>query len=231
MRLPGATEASRRRLLAVAALLLTSVFGVAMVAFRVVYSGSGEYQNLLWNLVLAWVPFVIALAIYDRHRRGVPPRRLVLPALVWLLFLPNAPYLVTDLKYLGEFDGAPMWFDVSLLMTFAWLGLLLGFLSLYLMQLVVERLAGPAASWSAALGVLALSGFGIYLGRFERWNSWDVVRDPLSLAGDLAVGLSDPLDYPRALGVTIALGAFLSLGYLVLYSFLRLAALEADERR
>jgi uncharacterized membrane protein len=79
--------------------------------------------------------------------------------------------------------------------------------------------------------VLALSGFGIYLGRFERWNSWDVVRDPLSLAGDLAVGLSDPLDYPRALGVTVAFGAFLSLGYLVLYSFLRLAAVEADERR
>jgi uncharacterized membrane protein len=231
MRPPEAMELSRRRILAVGALLLTSAFGVAMVAFRMAYSGTGEYRNLLWNLVLAWVPLVIALAVYDRHRRGVSPRRLALPALVWLLFLPNAPYLVTDLKYLGEIDGAPVWFDVTLLTTFAWLGLLLGFLSLYLMQAVVERLAGPAASWLAAVGVLALSGFGVYLGRFERWNSWDVVRDPLSLAGDLASGLSDPLDYPRALGVTIALGGFLSLGYLVLYSFLRLAAVEANERR
>jgi uncharacterized membrane protein len=228
MRPGAATEASRRRLLAVGALLLTSGFGVSMVAFRVAYTGTGEYRNLLWNLVLAWVPFVIALAVYDRHRRGVSPRRLVLPALVWLLFLPNAPYLVTDLEYLGEIGGAPVWFDVTLLTTFAWLGLLLGFLSLYLMQAVAERVAGTGASWLAALAVLGLSGFGIYLGRFERWNSWDVVRDPGTLAGALASGLSDPLDYPRALGVTIALGAFLSLGYLVLYSFMRLAALETD---
>ena len=231
MRLLGATEASRRRVLAVGALGLTSAFGVALVAFRVAYTGSGEYRNLLWNLVLAWVPFVVALAVYDRHRRGAPARRLALPALVWLLFLPNAPYLVTDLKYLGEIGGAPVWFDVTMLTTFAWVGLLLGFLSLYLMQTVVEQLFGLAASWLAALCVLTLSGFGIYLGRFERWNSWDVVRDPWSLAGDLASGVSDPLDYPRALGVTIALGAFLSLGYLVLYSFMRLAAVEADERR
>jgi uncharacterized membrane protein len=231
MRSGAATEASRRRLLAVGALLLTSMFGVALVAFRMAYSGTGEYRNLLWNLVLAWVPFLIALAVYDRHRRGVSPGRLALPALVWLLFLPNAPYLVTDLKYLGEIGGAPVWFDVTLLTTFAWLGLLLGFLSLYLMQAVAERVAGTGASWFAALAVLALSGFGIYLGRFERWNSWDVVRDPGTLAGALATGLSDPLDYPRALGVTIALGAFLSLGYLVLYSFPRLAALETDQRR
>jgi uncharacterized membrane protein len=81
------------------------------------------------------------------------------------------------------------------------------------------------------VSVLGLTGFGVYLGRFERWNSWDVVRDPATLAGDLWAGLSDPLSYSRPLAVTIALAAFLSLGYLVLYSFLRLAALEADERR
>jgi uncharacterized membrane protein len=231
MRLPGATEASRRRVLAVGALALTSGFGVALVAFRIAYTGSSEYRNLVWNLFLAWIPFLVALAVYDRHRRGVSVRRLALPAAVWLLFLPNAPYLVTDLKYLGEIGGAPEWFDVTMLATFAWVGLLLGFVSLYLMQTVGERAFGVAAGWVAAFGVLALSGFGIYLGRFERWNSWDVVRDPAAIAGALANGLSDPLDYPRALGVTIALGTFLSLGYLMLYSFLRLAAIEADDRR
>jgi uncharacterized membrane protein len=225
----GATEASRRRLLAVGALLLTSIFGVAMVAFRMAYSGTGEYRNLLWNLVLAWVPFVIALAVYDRHRRGVPPRRLALPALVWLLFLPNAPYLVTEYKFLGQSGGAPVWYDITLLTTFAWVGLLLGFASLYLMHTVAERLFGAAASWCAALVVLPLTGFGIYLGRFERWNSWDVVLDPVTIATSLGGGLADPLSHARTLAITIAMGAFLSLGYFVLYSFLRLAAVEADE--
>jgi uncharacterized membrane protein len=229
MRVRAGTEASRRRVLAVGALLLASGFGVAMVAVRGVYTGTGEYRNLLWNLVLAWVPFVVALAVYDRARHGVPPRRLALPALVWLLFLPNAPYLVTEFKYLAEIGGAPVWYDITLLTTFAWLGLLLGFGSLYLMHVVASRILGPVTGWIAVGSVLALTGFGVYLGRFERWNSWDVVRNPGSLAAELLSGLSNPLDYPRALAVTIALGAFLSLGYLVLYSFLRLAALEAED--
>ena len=225
------TEVSRRRALAVGALLLASAFGTAMVAVRVLYTGSGEYRNMLWNLVLAWVPFVVALEIYDRHRRGASPWRLALPAVVWLLFLPNAPYLITDFKYLAELDGAPVWYDAMLLMTFAWLGLLLGFGSLYLMHAVATRLAGTVAGWAGVVGVLGLTAFGVYLGRFHRWNSWDVVRDPTGLAGDLWSGAADPLAYPQTLAVTVALGAFLTLGYLVLYSFLRLAAVEASERQ
>jgi uncharacterized membrane protein len=231
MRLPLATEASRRRALAVGSLVLASAFGVALVTVRGLYTGTGEYRNMLWNLVLAWIPFVVALVVYDRHRRGAPPRHLVVPTLVWLLFLPNAPYLVTDFKYLAEIGGAPVWYDITLLTTFAWVGLLLGFGSLFLMHTVAARILGAAASWVAVAAVLGLTGFGVYLGRFERWNSWDVVRNPGTLAGDLWTGLSDPLSYPRPLAVTIALSAFLSLGYLGLYSFLRLAALETNERR
>jgi uncharacterized membrane protein len=231
MRLRGATEASRRRALAVGALLLASAFGTVMVGFRVAYTASGEYRNLVWNLALAWVPFVIALAVYDRHRRGTSPGRLALPALLWLLFLPNAPYLVTDFVYLPQFRGMPVWYDITLLTAFAWLGLLLGFVSLYLMHAVGERLFGAAASWAGVAAVLVLTGFGIYLGRFERWNSWDVLVDPASLGAQLWHGLLDPVSYPRPLGVTIALGSFLAFGYLVVYSVLRLAAVEGDERR
>ena len=218
-------------MLAIGALALASALAVALVAFRVARTGSGEYRNLVWNLVLAWIPFLVALAVYDRHGRGVSWRRLALPTAVWLLFLPNAPYLVTDLKYLNEIGGAPLWFDATMVTTFACIGLLLGFASLYLMQTAAERSFGVAASGLVAFGALALSGFGVYLGRFERWNSWDVIGNPTAIAADLAAGFSDPLDYPRALGVTIALGAFLSLAYLVLYGFLRLAAVGVDERR
>ena len=231
MRLRTGTEISRRRTLAVAALLLASAFATATVAVRTMYTGSGEYQNMIWNLVLAWVPFVVALEIYDRHRRGVSATSLALPAVVWLLFLPNAPYLVTDFKYLAELDGAPVWYDAMLLMTFAWLGLLLGFGSLYLMHAVAAKVVGTVAGWVGVACVLGLTAFGVYLGRFQRWNSWDVVRDPAGLAADLWSGATDPLAYPQTLAVTIAFGAFLALGYLVLYSFVRLAAVEASDRQ
>jgi uncharacterized membrane protein len=216
--------------MAFASLALASALGVAMVGVRILYTGTGEYRNMLWNLVLAWVPFVVALGVYDRHRRGASPIRLLLPAAVWLVFLPNAPYLVTDFKYLAELDGAPVWYDVTLLTTFAWVGLLLGFGSLYLMHSVAARAVGALGGWVTVGAVLGMTAFGVYLGRFERWNSWDVVRNPAGLGGDLWAGLTNPLAYPRTVAVTLALSAFLSLGYLVLYSFLRLAAVEADER-
>jgi uncharacterized membrane protein len=222
------TEASRRRLVAVGALLAASVFGAAMVTFRVVYTGSGEYRNLLWNLFLAWIPFAIALVVYDRDRRGTPPARLLVPALVWLLFLPNAPYLVTDFMYLAEFDGMPIWYDVTMLTTFAWTGLLLGFLSVYVMHDVARRALGTVASWLAIVAVLGLTSFGVFLGRIARWNSWDVVTNPGSLAADLARALADPVAHRGTIAVTIALAVFLSLAYLVLYSFLQLA--RASER-
>jgi uncharacterized membrane protein len=217
------SEASRRRLLAVGALLAASAFGASMVVFRVVYTGTGEYRNLVWNLFLAWIPFVLALVVYDRDRRGTRPARLLLPALVWLLFLPNAPYLVTDFKFLAEHGGMPVWYDVTMLTTFAWTGLLLGFLSLYLMHGVARRALGTVTSWIAVAAVLGLTSFGVFLGRIARWNSWDVVANPGDLAADLARALADPAAHRGTIAVTVALAGFLSLAYLALYSFLRLA--------
>jgi uncharacterized membrane protein len=223
MRPSQRSEASRRRLLAVGALLAASAFGVAMVAFRIAYTGTGEYRNLLWHLFLAWIPFLVALVVYDRDRRGTRPVRLLLPALVWLLFLPNAPYLVTEYKFLVEHRGMPVWYDVTMLTAFAWTGLLLGFLSLYLMHGVARRALGATSSWIAIAAVLGLTSFGVFLGRIARWNSWDVVANPGSLAADLVRALADPAAHRGTIAVTIALAGFLSLAYLVLYSFLRLA--------
>jgi uncharacterized membrane protein len=225
------TAASRRRTRAVGALVCASAFGTVLVAVRISYTWTGEYRNLVWNLVLAWVPLVLAIAVYDRHRRGSSARRLILPALIWLLFLPNAPYLLTDYKYLAELSNAPVWFDGILLTTFACTGLLLGFISLYLMQTVGRSLFGPAASWVGAVAVLGLMSFGVYLGRFERWNSWDVLRSPGAIGRDLLAGLADPLAYPRPIGMTVALGAFLTFAYLALYGVLGLATQGAGKTR
>jgi uncharacterized membrane protein len=115
----------------------------------------------------------------------------------------------------------PLWVDVVVIAAPAWTGLLLGFLSLYLVQSVVRDLAGPRVAWIAAIGVLGLASFGIYLGRVLRWNSWDVLADP-RLVFDLNGVLADP----RAIGMTVLLAGFLTTSYLVLYALMRLEGVE-----
>jgi uncharacterized membrane protein len=219
---------TKRRLGVFAALGGLSLLFVAMILVRQVYSGEPVHRWLAWNLFLAWVPLVLALVVYDGARRGMRLVPLLGFSALWLLFFPNAPYLVTDLKYVGEFHDVPLWYDVVLLSTGAWAGLALGFISLFLMHAVAQRLWGAVNAWLAVAVVIVLSSFGIFLGRFQRWNSWDVFTDPGPLANQLADGLTNPLDYPKALAVTAVFTAFLGSTYLVFYAFARLSNALGD---
>jgi uncharacterized membrane protein len=218
---------SRRRLATVLSLAALSAFVVVLLAARMTYSGSVTYGNLVWNLFLAWIPFVLAIAVYDGSRRGASRVSLLAGGGLWLLFFPNAPYIVTDLQWLRDWQGAPIWFDVVLVSTAAWTGLLLGFASLYLMQAVVRKAAGAVNAWLLALGVLALSSYGIYLGRFERWNSWDVFEQPGSVLAGVRDHVVDPS--PKQVAVTVLFTGFLTLTYAVFYSVVRLGATERAE--
>jgi uncharacterized membrane protein len=224
-------DTSRRRMAAVGSLLLCSGFAVALLVARVAYTESSQYRNLAWNLVLAWVPFLLALVVYERHRAGARPLALLAPGLVWLLFLPNAPYLLTDVFLIRFLGGVPIWFDVVLVTAFAWTGLLLGFVSLYLVHTVARTLLGTRVGWGLVLAAIALSSFGIYLGRFLRWNSWDFVVQPTVLAASIGDHLTDPLATSKLLGMTVLLTGFLTAGYLTLYGFLGLAVQDAREAR
>jgi uncharacterized membrane protein len=222
---------SDRRLATVASLLGLTLLVYAMVGVRVAYSGNDHYVALVWNLFLAWVPFVVALAVYAGFRRGAGRLPLAAGGALWLLFLPNAPYLVTDLGYLGEWRGAPLWYDVVLASGAAWAGLALGFLSLYLVHAVVRSLFGALNAWFFALGALALSSFGIYLGRFERWNSWDLFVRPRALLGDIWSGAMNPGAQVEAVAVTIAFTVFLAATYLVFYSFVSFSGSPSRDAR
>jgi uncharacterized membrane protein len=216
-----AAPLSTRRRAIYAALALLSLFSVALVATRYVYSREPLFGWLIWNLVLAWIPFVLSIVIYDRHRDGARLRSLVPLGALWLLFLPNAPYILTDFKHLAPDPAVPLWVDVVVFAAPAWTGMLLGFLSLYLVQSVVRQHVGPRVTWAAAVAVLGLSSFGIYLGRVLRWNSWDVLANPRSLA-DLGSVVVDP----RAIAMTVLLSGFLTLSYLVVYAFMRFEVIE-----
>jgi uncharacterized membrane protein len=215
------TSFSDRRLVVFGALVGLSGLVAGLVAFRVAYSHSFEDVPYLWNLFLAWIPFALALLIYDGHRRGARPVQLLGLGLLWLLFLPNAPYIVTDFKYLADMTGKTFLFEGLLIGTAASSGLLLGFMSLYLIQAIVRRAAGARYAWLFVFVALGLSSVGVYLGRVLRWNSWDVFVRPGSLFGELAGALVDPLAHPRPIAITILFTSFLLASYAIFYSLAR----------
>ena len=222
------TSFSDRRLAVLAALIGLSGLVAGLVAFRFAYSHSFEDVPFLWNLFLAWIPFALALLIYDRHRRGAGLAQVLALGLLWLLFLPNAPYIVTDFRYLTEMTGKAFWFEGLLIGTAAVTGLLLGFISVYLIQAIVRRVAGARYAWLFVFVALALSSVGVYLGRVLRWNSWDVFVRPGSLLAELARVLVDPLAHPRPIAITILFTSFLLASYAIFYSLARTSSLLGE---
>jgi uncharacterized membrane protein len=186
---------SSRQLGVIASLVFASLVCALLLGARIAYAWNGDYVGLAWNLFLAWLPLLIALLAYRFHRRSSRSSWALVGvcAFLWLLFLPNAPYLLTDIIRLRPRGNVPIWYDLILVIGFAWTGTLLGLASLYLMQQIVRRRAGTAVSWLFAVVVVALSGFGVYLGRFPRYNSWDLFTSPLELLGSVWEQVSHPL--------------------------------------
>jgi uncharacterized membrane protein len=178
---------------------------------------SGDFRFLVWNLILAWIPLLLALGLYDAYRRGRSLLWLSPALALWLLFLPNAPYIVTDFVHLSARSPAPLWFDGIELSAFAWTGMLLGFVSLYLVHAVLRGRFGVAPAWLAVLAVLALSSVGVYLGRVKRWNSWDLLTQPEQKLAELHARVADPAGLAQAFGVTAGVTVLLALAYLVFY--------------
>ena len=214
----------RQAIAALLALALASLLCASMIGARALYTKEIVFKPFLWNLFLAWVPLLAALPLYTLAARGI--RRPFLGfslAVIWFLFFPNAPYIVTDLVHLHARAGVPYWYDMLTIMSFALTGLFLGYLSLYLMQELVHSRIGRWTSWAFAFVMLALSAFGIYLGRFLRWNSWDVFTNPLETLGDAARMVLPPKD-PQLLGFSATFFAFSLVCYLIVYSFTHLHA-------
>jgi uncharacterized membrane protein len=201
-----------RRVLIITALMFWST---CLIALRVERTGSRYYLFLIWNLFLAGIPLVASTGLRLARRWRFP---LIIQAGCfgfWLLFLPNAPYILTDLLHLTASSPAPAWYDLALLLSCAGTGLLLGYLSLMDVHDIVAKNLGTAIGWALALSSLLLTGFAIYLGRFLRWNSWDVLTRP-SILFDMADGLLHPASHFRTFSVTLVYGILLGFGYITL---------------
>jgi uncharacterized membrane protein len=210
------------RFVVLAGLSLATALCVALELVRERYFGDVGFRFLLWNLTLAWIPVVVALVVYDGYRRGLPPASLTPAVLIWLLFLPNAPYIVTDFVHLGPPGRTPLWFDAVVISSFAWTGMLLGFVSLYLLHAVARHRFGARLGWTAALSALALTSVGVYMGRFLHWNSWDLVLRPGQRLAEIAPGFAQTTALVHASAVMILVTGLLAMTYLAFYALIGL---------
>jgi len=173
------------------ALIFCSVFSMALMLFRIVYTGHLLFVFLAWNLFLAFVPYVISKKM---AKASITNKwKFLLCVLVWLLFIPNAFYIITDLFHLDMNENVPLWYDLALLLSFAWSGLLFGILSVRQMEKLFEKNFNKKLDVLFILPVMALNGFGIYIGRYLRFNSWDVLTNPLQLINEIVYLFIHPL--------------------------------------
>jgi uncharacterized membrane protein len=204
-------------------LTITSVLCAMLIVLRAYQVEYVQFRFLLWNLFLAWLPLLVsmsALLLTRFARGGGLAFGLVLIGIAWLLLYPNAPYLTTDFIHLifspniARYDlyGLLLWYDLVLFFLFSWCGLILGYLSMRHFHSIVSHYLNAWLGWAFVLIVSFLGGFGIYLGRVVRLNSWDVLFSPFRLIE----GVLDGINAKSAI-FTILFGTLILIIYCTLY--------------
>lgn len=190
-------------------LTISGTFAIVLMAFRIGYTGSWLYTFLIWNLFLAGLPWVFSKMALSTKSRILKVGYYAL----WLLFLPNAPYVLTDLFHIKHSTAMPIWYDLMLVLAFAWTSLLSGIFSLRSVESQIRKSFGKYYAFAMTSTVMFLCSFGIYLGRFLRWNSWDILQQPGALAFDILHRFIHPFQHTRTWGVTVIMGVFLVIVY------------------
>jgi uncharacterized membrane protein len=196
--------------------LISCSFSVMLLCARVVATGYDTYVFLLWNLFLAFIPYAISYWLYSNIHVIENKLKLIAAVSAWLLFIPNSFYILTDLFHLDRIASAPKWFDLLLLLSFAWNGLLFGIVSLRKMETVLQVVSGKRFSLFIVFTVMWLNAFGIYIGRFLRYNSWDVITQPFSLFGEMLEIILHPFHNKMEWGMIFCYAVFMTLLYITI---------------
>lgn len=193
-------------------LLLPVSFTITLIVFRIFYSGSLMYLFFVWNLFLAIIPFGLSSLLLQAQKKNL----YWLIFLTWILFFPNALYIITDLMHLKQVNNIPLWFDVILFFSAAINGLLIAFISLYQVELFLQSRFSNNKTQLMLACCLFISSFGVYIGRFLRWNSWDIFFNPFQFIFEIIPPLINPFQHPRTWGVTIIFFLFFSSFYFII---------------
>ena len=188
----------------------SSGLALAILWLRFQLTGQWYFLFLVWNLFLAWIPWLLAQVITLRKL----PQYLVLPLLgLWVVFFPNAPYILTDLFHLRPRAGIPLWFDLLMILSFAWAGLMWGYSSLRAIESHVFRKWHKRLGGWLSVAVLYLCAYGVYLGRYLRFNSWDLAHHPETILAEVMDTWLHPMAHLDTVGFTAGFGTFLVLTY------------------
>ena len=207
---------------AVKMVLLSVAFTLILIMVRMAFTKQFTYLFLMWNLFLAAVPVLFSQLLLKKNKMKF---KAVLLLILWLLFFPNAPYIITDFFHFKERPPIPKWFDLLIITCAAWNGLILGIISLLQVEAFLSRHVSKLKVNVIISSSFLLCGFGIYLGRFLRFNSWDIITDPGSLFTALKYRVFYPHENLRTWGFTFLFGAMLWLFY---YTIKKLSGLKLN---
>lgn len=197
-------------------LVPSMLFSVVMVVASLSHTGYPGSLFLVWNLFLAYVPYVISKWL-QQHPEWIEHRwKFTLSFATWLFFIPNSFYILTDLFHLGEVHNLPLWYHLIMLISFAWNGLLLGIVSVRQMERILEVYWGSYTQWIFIYPIMWLNALGVYIGRYLRFNSWDVITDPFHLLGDILTIIINPIEHKYAWGMVLSFSVFMTIVYIVL---------------
>lgn len=197
-------------------LIISCGFSCLLLGTRIFVTGYTTYLFLAWNLFLAFVPYLITQWLWMQSPDTKQRIKQAALLLVWLLFIPNSFYILTDLFHLDKFDEAPKWFDLLLIFSFAWNGLLFGTISVRRAEMILERATGQGLSLFVVFVVMWLNAFGIYLGRYLRFNSWDILLQPFSLFREMFEVIFHPLRNKMEWGMIAVYAIFMTVLYITI---------------
>jgi uncharacterized membrane protein len=204
-------------------LLIASVaFSCFLVLLRILVTGQITFIFLVWNLFLATIPYIISRYCWLYFHLLKNRMMVAVLFIAWLLFIPNSFYILTDLFHLGNTGNAPLWYDLLVILSFAWNGLILGLLSVRHMEKVFQCRFGTSHELLFLYPVMWLNAFGVYIGRYLRFNSWDIITSPFRLFVDVIDILIHPMDNKNALAMVITWSVFMTLIYLSIRKISRL---------
>jgi uncharacterized membrane protein len=209
---------------------LLNVYAIGLILCRALVYRTKLYRPMLWNIWLSIVPLLVLLVGGATGILLLIPARplaiavLIVTGIIWLLLLPNASYLITELNHSHrrENDPVPFWFDIILVITLAMSGVLNTVLNVFLAHAILSitiygdfarSFLRPGGLITIAV-ILILLGLGMYLGRYPRFNSWDV-RHPGQFVRKLRTHFSEPGNIAACVGFTLTYAVFLALMYIV----------------
>ena len=209
------------------ALLISNGVSLTLSMLRILDSGNFRYSFMTWNLMLAWIPLGVAWWLVQRLKSTpwLSWQNITL-ALVWLAFLPNSFYLLSDFIHVYDTGEVSHLYDVVMFGSFIFNAFFVGYLSIYLLHKeLLKRISYRSAHVIIASVLLACS-FAIYLGRSLRWNSWDLALQPAGILFDVSEGIVNPSSHPESLVTTTTFFLLLSSTYLVIWELIY--ALKSD---